>query len=485
MKRFLRKTLVWLIRAAAVLVVFVIIFYAEEDWRGASDWTACQKELQAKGETLDLRQLIPPGKPEDDLSKVPIFAELYQEDGWHNARISKLRVELGSTDYSRVPKYEYLKGEPTDLAAWQKFYRSEPQSHLPEAQATPAMDVLQALSQFDPVLNEIDTAVSNPNAYFPVDYKMPFGTSSSGVTSMIRFARILQLKAVAHLDNHETDLAEKDYLFSFRLNHPLTKGCFLVNYLVVTSVRRLDEVILWEGLRRHAWNDAQLHDMETALATTDMLALGSDSLRIERSSFVKAVTVAEKVDTDFVRRLKARGMACIFEFAMYRPHGWWNEDRSAYSQALQTRIEAIDLSHGTLSAGRFPDNARFGYIDDNRAVDTSIWDEIYIPMTTLTLPNIDDSGPTIARAETYRRLARLACRLEEYRIAHGGQYPEKLDDLPELPAHLNQEVLTDHPLHYQRKGDGYLLYSIGWNQKDDGGVLAKDARDGDWPWPGP
>ncbi|HUB67687.1 MAG TPA: hypothetical protein VL981_09405 [Candidatus Methylacidiphilales bacterium] len=484
MKRFLRKTPIWLARAVAVIIVLLIAFYAEEDWRGAHNWAVCQKELQAKGESLDLRQLIPPGKPEDDLSKVPIFAELYREDGWEKARIRKLRIELDSTDYSKVPKFQFLKGEPIDLATWQKFYRSELKSPLPEMPGTPAVDVQQVLSKFDPELNEIDAAVSNPNAYFPINYKMPFGTPLSGVTSMISIAKILQLKAVAHLENHETDLAERDYLFSFRLNRPLTKGCFLVDYVVIAAARTIDEAILWEGLRRHAWNDAQLHEMESSLATMDMLALASENLRIERASFVKAVTVAQVVDTDFIRRLKARGLACIFESAIFRPRGWWDEDRSAYSQALQTRIEAMDLSHGTLSSDRFPYHARFGYIDDNRAVDTSTWGEIYIPLTTATLPSVDDCGPTFARAETYRRLARLACRLEEYRIAHG-QYPDTLNGLSDLPAHLNQEVLSDQPLRYQRKGDGYLLYSLGWNQKDNGGVYSGDPREGDWPWPSP
>jgi hypothetical protein len=76
MKRFFRKAAIWLARIAVVLIVLLVVFYAEEDWRGARDWAACQKELEAKGETLDLRQLVPPGKPEDDLSKVPIFAEM-------------------------------------------------------------------------------------------------------------------------------------------------------------------------------------------------------------------------------------------------------------------------------------------------------------------------------------------------------------------------------------------------------------------------
>jgi len=45
-------------------------------------------------------------------------------------------------------------------------------------------------------------------------------------------------------------------------------------------------------------------------------------------------------------------------------------------------------------------------------------------------------------------------------------------------------------LHYRRKEDGsYLLYSVGWNEKDDGGIPGvsdngySDYRKGDWVWP--
>jgi hypothetical protein len=80
MKRFLKKALRWTAIALATLFVLLLAIYAEEDWRGARDWAACQRDLAAKGETLDLRQLAPPGNPADDLSKVPIFAELYKEN---------------------------------------------------------------------------------------------------------------------------------------------------------------------------------------------------------------------------------------------------------------------------------------------------------------------------------------------------------------------------------------------------------------------
>jgi hypothetical protein len=38
-------------------------------------------------------------------------------------------------------------------------------------------------------------------------------------------------------------------------------------------------------------------------------------------------------------------------------------------------------------------------------------------------------------------------------------------------------------LKYRRtNGGGYLLYSVGWDEKDDGGVAAQSREEGDWVW---
>jgi hypothetical protein len=44
-------------------------------------------------------------------------------------------------------------------------------------------------------------------------------------------------------------------------------------------------------------------------------------------------------------------------------------------------------------------------------------------------------------------------------------------------------------LKYQRADDSFVLYSIGWNEKDDGGMTPPagstgrpDANAGDWVW---
>jgi hypothetical protein len=62
--------------------------------------------------------------------------------------------------------------------------------------------------------------------------------------------------------------------------------------------------------------------------------------------------------------------------------------------------------------------------------------------------------------------------------------------VPEFLSQLPHDVINGQPLKYRRTADGqYLLYSVGWNQTDDGGALGLnqsgegiDVKLGDWVW---
>jgi hypothetical protein len=74
-------------------------------------------------------------------------------------------------------------------------------------------------------------------------------------------------------------------------------------------------------------------------------------------------------------------------------------------------------------------------------------------------------------------LARTACALERYRLAHG-KYPQTLDSLaPQFIAKLPHDPIGGQPLHYRTTDDGqFILYSVGWNEKDDGGIVSHDQH---------
>jgi len=103
-------------------------------------------------------------------------------------------------------------------------------------------------------------------------------------------------------------------------------------------------------------------------------------------------------------------------------------------------------------------------------------------------PNLDAAfmkeGTLEAMVLTTR--AGLACKI--YRKGHG-RYPSSLGEL--VPGLLDKEPIDPFPgkpLIYKVQGDGVLIYSLGANQKDDGGrgtykitQMVMD-KDDDWTW---
>jgi hypothetical protein len=77
----------------------------------------------------------------------------------------------------------------------------------------------------------------------------------------------------------------------------------------------------------------------------------------------------------------------------------------------------------------------------------------------------------------------VACALERYRLTHG-EYPETLTALmPQFIDKLPHDLIGGEPLKYQRTDvNQFLLYSVGWNEMDDGGVPGKNIAEGDWVW---
>ena len=105
-------------------------------------------------------------------------------------------------------------------------------------------------------------------------------------------------------------------------------------------------------------------------------------------------------------------------------------------------------------------------------------------------PNYIKVFPYLAAKQTQINLARVACALERHRKANGG-YPDSLAVL--APAFIDivpHDIVNGQPLKYRRTEEGrYLLYSVAWNCKDDGGRSAGpnlSSRDSaDWTWPAP
>jgi hypothetical protein len=110
-------------------------------------------------------------------------------------------------------------------------------------------------------------------------------------------------------------------------------------------------------------------------------------------------------------------------------------------------------------------------------------------LASMLLPALPRVNLRTAFAQNAVNEAAIACGLERYHLAHGS-YPDRLEHLkPEFLKEIPQEIINGKPLQYARTNDDrFTLYSIGWNEIDDGGkaVLKRDGtmdlEKGDWPW---
>ena len=104
-------------------------------------------------------------------------------------------------------------------------------------------------------------------------------------------------------------------------------------------------------------------------------------------------------------------------------------------------------------------------------------------------PGLGQAAMRLAYGQASVDLSRTAVALERCRLARGA-FPEALDALsPQFIAKVPLDVIGGQPLKYRRTPEGsFVLYSVGWNETDDGGLAgfdkdgAVDLQSGDWIW---
>ena len=113
-------------------------------------------------------------------------------------------------------------------------------------------------------------------------------------------------------------------------------------------------------------------------------------------------------------------------------------------------------------------------------------DVLFPLLSPVNVAALKDVEKRYIQAATVTDLARLACALERCRLARGA-FPQALSELtPDFLASLPAEIVNGEPYRYRRTGDGrFVLYSVGPDLRDDGGVIDprhRFSKQHDWVW---
>jgi len=485
------------------LAVLILLFYGSENWRGHRAWEGYRQQLAARGEAVDAFALLPPPAPDaENFAMTPSLAGMQGFARRYDAASSGLKggASERSNSWTRAR---------TDLAAWYAAFlsatngasRREPvavATHFTPQEA--ALGVLEGLSECDPVLEELRAASRRPYSRFDIDYahQPPTAILLPHLAPLKHLCQVLQLRAEAELALDRTEDALNDISLMFCLTDASRNEPILISQLVRFAQFHLVLQPIAEGLAHHQWSEAQLKILEARLRGFDFLADGRRAIQSESVLFGVGII-------DYVCRSHGRleGIADagdgdregfqLFPLLLHiAPRGWYDLEKLNLSRMSQDDLlPAFDLSRRQIAPGA----ARQGEERLTAALAPSR-DALFFRhrlFSALCLPSLTRVSSRAAFIQTGVDLAALACALERHRLARG-QVPEQLDSLtPQFIDRLPTDVINGQPLRYRRAEDGsFLLYSVGWNETDDGGAFGVagkeggvDLKLGDWVWHGP
>jgi hypothetical protein len=500
----------WLLFAGGCAVGLVALFYAEEDLRGWLTWTVSKRAWEAKGERFTLAGVVPPRVPDDEnFALTPIVFTSYgkiltregkpipedQRDAQFDARM-RMPVTLdypGPTNCAG----DRVKGTLTKLVCWQGYYRELAARTnffpIPAQPQSPAADVLLALSKYDGVIEELRAASRLPHSRYPINYdsESPFMIYLPHLAALKACAQVLQLRSLAELHEGHPHKALDDVQLAFQLVGKVQTEPLLISHLVRVAMVQLMLQPIWEGLAAHKWSDAQLVALDAELVKLDFLEAWRLSMRGElgaqademkllrlRPEKLQELEILRDPSGNPIELGVPRGL-----LAYLIPAGWFYQNQYRCARVMENYyIPMVDVNQGTIS----PDLARRGEAAVRAESKTA---SPFSRFERLLLSWLSTGASKFAYGQASVNLARAAIALERYRLARGA-YPDSLDLLaPQFITKVPHDAIGGKPLKYHREADGsFVIYSVGWNEKDDGGEAAfnpdgsVDLQNGDWVW---
>jgi hypothetical protein len=492
----------------ASLITLAALLLAEENWRGARAFANYKRAMEAKGEHFDAARLIPPKVPDDqNFAMTPYFAPSFDLPAAEPRQPVKLVTNLANgqaqPDYTEVNKntntnilaqfqlpnpdrppnrFTWHYGLAGDLIPWAVAFQGTNSAARPAEISDPvqaASIVLDFMKSCEPTLAELQSASARPFCRFDVPYEEWPDVRTDSVlvdhfAKVKHLYQILTLHAEAEMVLGRTDQALQDLNVLFRVDDGLKDEPLLISQLVRIADVTIMLGAVGEGLAEHRWSDDQLQVLQERLQKTDLLASTILAFRGERDiCYNPHFTQWE-----------------MFDEPRIYPGAWSRLEQLNVNRALQDFILLrIDQAAREINPSvNHSIDLAFQKSRDGSGFSLFLHHNL---LATMVIPGLARVPEKTALAQSGVDMAMLACALERCRLARG-QYPEDLNALaPQFLAALPHDIINGQPLKYRRTDNGrFLLYSVGWNEKDDGGAIVttkakpprQDPLQGDWVW---
>jgi hypothetical protein len=346
---------------------------------------------------------------------------------------------------------------PNDGLHWSRTEKLDPNA---------VQDLAGILTNNAPALELIRAAARLGQARFPVNYEAGPGALFPHLAKLKSLTLFLQAESVLESEQGRLDQAVQDIVDAVALARSLDKEPVLISQLVRIACLSITCNSLERLLTQHTLSDAQLNVLAQSIH-----GACEASHAAYAQGFVGELCLASfcyhappKLLADVLQNGSGAGEFSIAELALplYTWSGLRDRDFLFYLRMMHRMLDAAHTP--------FPEG-----LAQSRAVTAQVQQGLQhdrlLVLARMLLPSLEKSIDKAAQMEGRLRSAETALAIERYRLQHQGKLPTDLAQLvPAFLAAVPQDPVDGAPLRYHSLSPGFVVYSVGPDGVDNGGV---------------
>ncbi len=286
---------------------------------------------------------------------------------------------------------------------------------------------------------------------YPIDFTGGVNTLLPHVQEVRVISRLLMLNAHVHVHDGEDQQGLRDLTGIFAVSDALSGEPTIISQLVRIAVHTIGCRLAVQMLPHCQWTEKELKTLQMAVGRARFRQEMLNAFYGEQALFLTSNTV---------------GSVAVGSVVLFRD-----------ANALKT-IELFRMSTDGLSKS-WPEAMRKQQEIDTqiKGMASSAISRFKFMTLMLMFPTLKPAVISGARAEARQNCAIATIAAQRYRLQHG-KLPTSLADInPLIPGDPDERSgrLTDPfdglPLRFKAEGNQLLIYSVGDNKTDDGGIL--------------
>jgi hypothetical protein len=343
----------------------------------------------------------------------------------------------------------------------------------PRTEPLPA-DTKQVLAEYlsdnAEALRLLHQAAAMKSCRYPIDLTKGMTTPLHHLNSVRQGARLLYLEAIQHTDKQESQEAVESVLASLALSRSLNQEPMIISYLVHVACQGIALDSLERILNGTSLTDDQLAKLAAGIEESENQQSLTRAFVGERCcglGYFEGLRRGKMPLKDISSIWDEEPVWSFFLIPIYRATGLLELDERQYLDIMEQYVqdaqlplpEGIEASH---AAGE-----KANHLSRLRIVSRAL------------LPAFDRVVIKEGRCDAKIRDAEAALAIERYRLVNG-RLPTQLSDLvPTFLRSVPSDPFDGKPLRYKTLSNGYMVYSVGDDREDNGGV-EKNSKGVSW-----